>query len=1035
MRWALNSLGRREKSDKQSIFTRETLGVVLILFSTLLTVCLITREKVFYSVGKAVNAFLFGCFGYFAFAVMAYLFIKGIMLVALKKSKFNLKFKAFITITFFVIALLGQVISVSANKVSGYGEYLKHVYNMADAGGITTCSAGGLFTGILAYPLNKLLNDVGAYVVFSVLILISGYFAVREFSKKAQNSAKKDTFRGSFSKKSKDEDLGIEYSGEIDYPVMDAVPTATTKTQTQKLFVSNAEDFQMKSKRELSKDNAPKLTIGKTDGGLYMGGFGNSYSQANSAEMQKKIEYIKTPAKLDFTPSVNTFNTQKNTGTTVSNYIPLKSEQNYVKEEPIKEQPKQIEREIPMYYHEEPKKEIELESAKSHAEHFADKYAEIEEISETEVSKIEPTEVFRPIDSSSIASVEQEREEISNEDIVNAQEIFEQLEEIESASREEKIDEILGRDIDSEEKEKESEPEISPIIRDRRARSIFGEQKSTEEKTEEIKPAFDSRVKKDNNEFSGRREPMAMGFGRELPSQEQSKLEEKPKKPAPPINRVYNAPPLDLLESYDSRIDDEGENHAERMEIIRRTLENFHINTEPVGYIQGPTVTRYELRMPQDVSVKKVVNLADDLKMRLQSYDGIRIQAPVPGKDVIGIEVSNKHPVTVGLRELLETSSSKPAKPGSLMFAVGKDVVGSVITDNLVDGPHYLVAGGTNSGKSVCLNVMILSMIMRYSPEELQLILIDPKMVEFTAYEHLPHLVSDEIISEPKRAIAAFQWAIEEMERRYELISKNKVSNIIAYNSQVANDKIPKIPRLVIVVDELSNLMETCKKDMEAKILSLAQKARAAGIHLVLATQRPSVDIITGTIKANLPSRIALRLSNYSDSNTIISEAGAEKLLGRGDMLYKNGGMNESARYQGAFLSDAEKLNVVNYIKEHNVAYFNDEMKDFLDESTVEKEEPTAVQVGGGYNNYDITDVNAGDPIFLQALWLAVNTGTVAVSQLQRRFRLGYGRAGALVDRMEQLKLVSGNEGSKARRVLITREEFIERYGPMDDTF
>ena len=295
----------------------------------------------------------------------------------------------------------------------------------------------------------------------------------------------------------------------------------------------------------------------------------------------------------------------------------------------------------------------------------------------------------------------------------------------------------------------------------------------------------------------------------------------------------------------------------------------------------------------------------------------------------------------------------------------------------------------------------------------------------------LSHLLIDEIVTEPQKAVAVLQWAYNEMERRYDEFAKcnGVISDIEAYNELIASDTVPKMPRIVIIVDELADLMETCKKDMEAKIRALAQKARAAGVHLVLATQRPSVDIITGTIKANLPSRIALKVMNFADSQTILAEGGAEKLLGNGDMLYKNSSMAEPERYQGAWISDREINNVVTYIKEHNAAYFDDELKEFLEQSV----RPRQDDAEGDSGRDD--DGDGVDELFLKALWLAVNSGTVSISQLQRRFQIGYARAGGLVDKMERMGFVSANEGSKARRVLISREEFEERFGPMTDTY
>jgi len=319
---------------------------------------------------------------------------------------------------------------------------------------------------------------------------------------------------------------------------------------------------------------------------------------------------------------------------------------------------------------------------------------------------------------------------------------------------------------------------------------------------------------------------------------------------------------------------------------------------------------------------------------------------------------------------------------------------------------------------------------MQYSPEELRLILVDPKGNEFIPYQHIPHLMIDEIITQPKKALAALAWAQEEMEKRYKLLAAmGGVRDIDAYNQKI-DDKTPRMPRIVFVVDELSNLMETCKREMEARILSIAQKARAVGIHMVLATQRPSVDIITGTIKGNLPSRIALKVTSFADSSTILGQGGAEKLLGHGDMLYKNSSMGETERYQGAWITDDEIYAVVDYIKDRNKAYFDDEMSEFLEREMHAGEEPapTASSQGGESGGKDEVDT-----FFLQALAHGIANNGISISMIQRRFQVGYPKAGGVVDKMERMGLVSGNEGTKMRRMLITREQFTERFGISPD--
>ena len=337
-----------------------------------------------------------------------------------------------------------------------------------------------------------------------------------------------------------------------------------------------------------------------------------------------------------------------------------------------------------------------------------------------------------------------------------------------------------------------------------------------------------------------------------------------------------------------------------------------------------------------------------------------------------------------------------------------------------------MVAGATGSGKSVCLHVMLVSLLMRYSPEELKLVLIDPKSVEFRKYEHLPHLLVDEIITEPKRALALLQWAYDETNRRNDMFTAcgGHISNIDDYNSMIANDKIAKLPRIVFVIDELADLMEACKKDLEEKIRKLAAKSRSAGIHLVLATQRPSVDVITGTIKANLPSRIALKVMNFADSQTILAGGGAEKLLGNGDMLYRNSSMADYERYQGAYISGREISNIVEYIKEKNKAYFDDDVKDFLEKETRPQVEETSSHEESGSGNEEYSEQ------FLKALWFGVKTGSISISSLQRRFSIGYPTAGKIIDKMEYKGFISPNEGSKARKVLMTTDEYISRFGP-----
>ena len=989
------------------------------LFSTLCLVCLITRGNIFFTPGEAVNTFFFGCFGYFAFAVLGYAFYYGIVCVTGKCLGFSNKLKTFVTLSFFTLAFLVHVVSMRTFE-GGYGEYVITSYKMAQENGMATCSGGGFFTAIIAYVFPAILKNVGSYVVLSILFAICCFMVYKTVVE--QRTGKpvftKQDLRTSFVKNNPTviPDAGVNIEGIKEYPVNIDIPTETQGVQ--KLFVADArkDDFRQISK---SKENqALSVKVDYTKGGLGVASCPSSYSKEYSTDIQSKLNYIKTPAPLNVEKP--TYYQQEEPTTKISDYIPQPSEQldeniNQGTRIPIQEKSLSVDN-IPFFEHQDVA--LDKDDAESHAVRFSN-LADFEE-SDLDVANINPTEIIRPLPKDEFV---EDVTESSIEDI----ECLEQFNDNFIQREENDFIQIQeAEEIEQTQVEESVVPKEATTPR-QRMRNIFitdQEESLAPEKTEtEQKPSYTSRVEADNNTRSRR-----MGFAVEQP--EEPKEEAKPEKPVIPINREYFRPPLDLLFKYEPPLDAPTEDHEQNKEIIKQTLADFHINVEPQDFVQGPSITRYEVTMPAGISVRNVLKYDDDLRMRLASKAGVRIQAPIPGKNLVGIEVANKQAQTVGLREVMEKAAEEgKSKPGSLMFAVGKDIVGKAIMENLAKGPHYLVAGATGSGKSVCLNTMIVSLIMRYSPEDLKLFLVDPKGVEFATYEHLPHLMIDEIITSPQKAIEMLKWAYDEMQRRFQVFRESNASvvDIDGYNSMVASDTIAKMPRIVIIIDELADLMQTCKRDLEARICAIAQKARSAGIHLVLATQRPSVDVITGTIKANLASRIAFKVMNFADSQTILSEAGAEKLLGNGDMLYKNAQMPGVERCQGAFISPTEVNNIVSYIKERNVAYFDDELKDFLEKAA--NPQPETPVTGDGGESGENSD------IFVKALWFAVNSGSVSISSMQRRFGIGFSKAGGIMDRMDRNGYVGPIEGSKPRKVLLSREDFIEKYGeaPQDE--
>ena len=478
---------------------------------------------------------------------------------------------------------------------------------------------------------------------------------------------------------------------------------------------------------------------------------------------------------------------------------------------------------------------------------------------------------------------------------------------------------------------------------------------------------------------------------------------------------VYILPPLELLNS--PKVSDPASYQRDIMEqcaILEQTLADFRVRAKVIAVTRGPSVTRFELEPAPGVKVSSVVNLADDIALRLAA-PGVRIEAPIPGKSAIGIEAPNTKNDTVCFREVVEDAKVRNA-PSRLCIGLGKDISGDIISADLAKMPHLLVAGSTGSGKSVCINTIIAGILYKARPEEVKLILVDPKVVELSNYNGIPHLLTP-VVTEPKKAASALHWAVAEMERRYKCFADNHVREINSYNAQAQE----KMPFIVIIIDELSDLMMVAKVDVEDAILRLAQKARAAGIHLILATQRPSVDVITGIVKANIPSRIAFAVSSQTDSRTIIDMGGAEKLLGKGDMLFYPIGFNKPVRVQGAFVTDDELNKIVDFIVKQSipVTYTEEVTEQELECDNKNKN-------NGGEEAED--DASAEDELFADALSLVLDMGQASSSMLQRRFRIGYTRAARLVDTMEELGIVGQSVGSKPREVIMSRQEAEERF-------
>ena len=602
---------------------------------------------------------------------------------------------------------------------------------------------------------------------------------------------------------------------------------------------------------------------------------------------------------------------------------------------------------------------------------------------------------------------------------------------------------MMAEDVLKEVAEEQEKPKITePDSADALFAEIFAEKPQEESISIDILPEEDmgrTVVPRKETPVAEEEIPIAMMEEEEAPTEEaQAEEAEEPeemaepaeKKPAATVSapkaevpaepveeeRPYIYPPITLL-GKDPQTGNGG-NRSELFENARKletTLKSFGVDAKVIQISKGPTVTRYELSPSQGVKVSKIVNLADDIALNLAA-SGIRIEAPIPGKAAVGIEVPNKETQSVYMRTLLESDAFRQ-HPSKLAFALGQDIAGNPVVTDIAKMPHLLIAGATGSGKSVCINTLITSILYKADPKEVKLLLVDPKVVELSVYNGIPHLLIP-VVTDPKKAASALNWAVREMLQRYNDFAAHGVRDIKGFNKMMEEkgDEKGKMPQIVIIIDELADLMMAAPGEVEDAICRLAQMARAAGMHLIIATQRPSVDVITGVIKANIPSRLAFAVSSGIDSRTILDMVGAEKLLGKGDMLFYPSGQSKPSRLQGAFVTDQEVEAIVDFLKKSSKPYYTQET---IDQITA------AGKVGGAAED--------SDEFFGQAVDLILEKEKASVSMLQRQFRIGYNRAARLMDDLERQGIVGPEEGSKPRKVLITKSEWEEMTGAVPE--
>lgn len=1139
----MNNLGRgseNKKNDKDRILTRETVGMVVILFAALALLILITRSLIFGSVGFAISSFLLGTFGYCSYAVLAALFYLGFVLITGKKIAVGKKTVCLCILFFCLLVCLVHTITAAVGEIA-YGSYGGYLYSCYKAGenSFFQTTGGGVIFGLIVYPVVKLTTSVGGYIIFSLLMAGTSYFiyAARtgnsvfsssrlpqkkhqcENSQISMDTATRNT-NGiyDFNYASGEYGQTVSSAFQSEYPAPQGAQEqaigassvspadaqriyAETPVDRSKRLFAVGDEFDFKTKRELTRESKRAEAQRR--------------EQQRSAEQQPISPYAQSrsilypqndqPVSSNYTNNLifdtNSYFNNPNRGIVTreqysNNFKDVSTyseghERSSRKENPSTAAPMTSYTNLysdgedgNITYSNKPKKIVtdttrNTDSVKpdlpysSYVSPSANKDFYRNDVGSSSVS----------MDSASNVSPFSARREPPRSEASSGATDFD----IHSETLQPRVEESgyseLNKKLRGSEDESAfvtgekrnvgftvSDSEKNVSKRERIAKNVMPSEPVHGEATPPIQeepvrfrqPASDfeenraeteNRQSKEESDFVSAADlfdsdeldseeplnsviPEAMQEAtrlherkEELPSLGRSReraAEVSPSavEPEPKPKHVYKKyinPPLELLKDYESRENNSEEEIIQNSEIIIETLGNFKIPCEVVKITQGPMVMRYDIDVPGNIPAARVLNCDKELAMRLHSKDGVNIQ-PNYENGTISIEVPSRNRTLVGLKEIITADDFTRANASAIMFGMGKSIEGKPISGDITKMKHLLVAGSTGSGKSVCLNALIISLLYKYSPEELRIILVDPKQVEFNIYDKLPHLMINEIINEPAKAINVLNWLIAEMERRYSLFSaKSKkgtnVRNLDEYNANLLPEE-ERLPKIVLIIDELADLMLVAKKDLEARIQSLTQKSRAAGIHLVLATQRPSVDVITGIIKSNLPTRVAFKVVQEVDSRTILDSTGAEKLLGYGDMLYKTDTMSMPMRVQGAFLSSQEVQDVVSYVKEYNEAYFDDSVSDYINNRSQGEG-----SMGGGDGDDSV------EPVYIEALRYVVSIGQASISMIQRKCSVGYPKAGKIVEWMENMGYISAFDGAKSRKVLLTQEEFDAKYG------
>ena len=975
-------IGKNKK--KVSSNAKKIVGITMIALSCLAFFFLLTNL-----VGFMQN-FLLGAFGYFAYPMFVAMLLGGVALLNNKKYKMSKKYAIFLYLTIFFLVCIIQL-AIVGNKSGSFGDYLASNYTRKH-------TAGGIVFGFFTTCILYLTNFVWAFVIFSVLFAISLALYIDAIIAMKKKASAEEPVKLSIKEVKNDEktqqkeEVNVVMSGNIEKKL------SREEEVRQKLGLTRRGVIEPISTTQ-KEEEKPKRVDPKTLKG------------------DELKSYLLTPPQADFSKF---FSPEARSYARNGLSNPSKSE---------------IDRNINSLKKEEIPPIIS-DSSRQNA-----------------VTDAQPEQLVSEADN--IIREVMEESNFTHSDSVSAEDI-EKAQEKQNGS-----DRDFDRDRNNFDRDRNNSfdhsdralDHSSDRVSDRMERDFSRDRGSFDRHSDrDISGADRSTFDRDNRDLShSDRDALSRDNGRNnfdrsncttsanqsdrglvrdgefaVPDHKKfvdfdnisnSEEEEKPEVIKP---YSYTKPPIDLVTTRSTDMSDLDDDIQTKTVILENTLEEFGVPAKVQNVVIGPAVTRYELEMPSGITVKKILNLSSDIALALEANGGdVRIEAPVPGRNVVGIEVPNDKVATVSLKDVLISNEFNSAK-SPLTYAVGKDITGRIMVGALNKMPHLLIAGTTGSGKSVMLNSIIISLLYKSSPDDCKLLLIDPKQVEFTPYEGIPHLIVPKVISDLTKATNALQWAVDEMERRFRLIREARVRDIDEYNStpDVVTYKKKKMPFIVIIIDEFSDFIMQGKKEVEDKIIRLGQKARAAGIHIILATQYPTTEYVTGGIKANFPSRIAFKVASNVNSVVILGQPGAEKLLGHGDMLYAPQEYSAAPkRVQGCFITTREIADIVNYVTLNNEPVFDKDIQDAINNA------PKTSSNGGD------NERGGMDPLLPEALKMCIDAGQASTSMIQRRLSIGYPRAGKIIDQMTEMGYISAADGAKPRNVYITLTEYYQIFG------